>query len=217
MMKFSKYVCIAAMLFVFAGMARAQIPTTDIAHIATSVANQLETLAQWNTQYQQMKTTIEQYKKQYDAITGPRGMAALLNSPLVNSALPPNWQSVLASVKKSAYYLTERRKYPTLTNAPKANAMFDLIASQNATMSTFYDQANARIEQIKSLMVEIDSAGDPAAKMDLTNRLVSEQGQVQAHQNLIGILQAKQKQDLEVASQEAVKEISCKEFKRTSC
>lgn len=214
-MKCKIFIC--AVLALFLNVAHAQILVTDVAHIGTTVANQLETIAKWKQQYDQLKTQIEQYKQHYDAVTGPRGMAALLNSPLVNSALPPEWQSVLASVKKSTYYLTERRKYPTLPNSPKANEMFDLIASQNATMSTFYDQANARIEQIKSLMVEIDSADDPAAKMDLTNRLVSEQGQVQAHQNLIGILQAKQKQDLEVASQAAVKEISCKEFKRISC
>jgi type IV secretion system protein VirB5 len=66
-------------------------------------------------------------------------------------------------------------------------------------------------------MGQIDSANDPAAKQDLTNRLISEQNTVQANQNLANILQAKQKQELEEASQQAITEFTCKEFKRSGC
>ena len=104
-----------------------------------------------------------------------------------------------------------------LSGLPKANALYDVIASHNAIMSDLYGKANSRLSLIQSLTAQIDSANDPAAKADLANRLISEQNAIQANQNLVTILQSKQKQELEVASQAAVKELSCKDFKRSGC
>ena len=120
-------------------------------------------------------------------------------------------------MKKTSAYVTERGKYPTFGNLPKTNAMYDVIASQNALMSDLFTKANSRLTLIQSLTAQIDSANDPAAKADLANRLISEQNAIQANQNLVTILQSKQKQELEVASQSAVKELSCKDFKRSAC
>jgi len=201
---------IGALVFVFAGAAQAQIPVTDVASISTSVANQVESIAKWAQQ-------IQQYQQQYAAITGPRGMAALLDNSALKAALPADWQQVLTDVKKTSAYLTERGKYPTFSNAPKANAMYDVVASQNAIMSDLYGKANSRLSLIQSLTAQIDSANDPAAKADLANRLISEQNAIQANQNLVTILQSKQKQELETAAQQATQEHTCKEFKRPSC
>lgn len=201
---------IGALVFVFAGAAQAQIPVTDVASISTSVANQVESIAKWTQQFNQLQ-------QQYAAITGPRGMAALLDNSALKAALPADWQQVLTDVKKTSAYLTERGKYPTFSNAPKANAMYDVVASQNAIMSDLYGKANSRLSLIQSLTAQIDSANDPAAKADLANRLISEQNAIQANQNLVTILQSKQKQELETAAQLAAKEHTCKEFKRSGC
>ena len=120
-------------------------------------------------------------------------------------------------MKKTSAYITERGKYPTFSNAPKANAMYDVVASQNAIMTDLYGKANSRLSLIQSLTAQIDSANDPAAKADLANRLISEQNAIQANQNLVTILQSKQKQELETAAQLAAKEHTCKEFKRSGC
>jgi type IV secretion system protein VirB5 len=208
---------IGAMVFVFAGSAQAQIPVTDLAHIGTSVANQVESIAKWAQQYSQLQQQIQQYQQQYAAITGSRGMGALLDNSSLKASLPADWQQVLTDVKKTSAYVTERGKYPTFGSLPKTNAMYDVIASQNAVMSDLYGKANNRLGLIQSLNAQIDSASDPAAKADLANRLISEQNAIQANQNLVTILQSKQKQDLEVASQAAVKELSCKDFKRSGC
>ena len=206
-----------ALVVVFAGAAHAQIPVTDVAHISTSIANQVESIAKWAQQFNQLQQQIQQYQQQYAAITGPRGMASLLDNSALKAALPADWQQVLTDVKKTSAYVTERGKYPTFGNLPKTNAMYDVIASQNAVMSDLYGKANNRLSLIQSLTAQIDSANDPAAKADLANRLISEQNAIQANQNLVTILQSKQKQDLEVASQAAVKELSCKDFKRSGC
>ena len=205
---------IGALVFVFAGAAQAQIPVTDVASISTSVANQVESIAKWAQQFNQLQQQITQYQQQYAAITGPRGMAALLDNSALKAALPADWQQVLTDVKKTSAYITERGKYPTFSNAPKANAMYDVVASQNAIMTDLYGKANSRLSLIQSLTAQIDSANDPAAKADLANRLISEQNAIQANQNLVTILQSKQKQELETAAQLAAKEHTCKEFKR---
>lgn len=208
---------IGALVFVFAGAAQAQIPVTDIEHITTSVTNQVESISKWAMQFNQLQQQITQYQQQYSAITGSRGMGALLDNSALKAALPADWQQVLTDVKKTSAYITERGKYPTFSNAPKANAMYDVVASQNAIMSDLYGKANSRLSLIQSLTAQIDSANDPAAKADLANRLISEQNAIQANQNLVTILQSKQKQELETAAQQATQEHTCKEFKRPSC
>lgn len=208
---------ISCFVVAFMGAAQAQIPVTDVAHITTSVSNQVESIARWSQQFSQLQQQIQQYQQQYSAITGPRGMGALLDNSALKASLPVDWQQVLTDVKKTSYYVTERGKYPTYGNLPKTNAMYDVIASQNAVMSDLYGKANNRLTLIQSLTAQIDFASDPAAKADLTNRLINEQNAIQANQNLVTIIQTKQKQELEVASQAAVKELSCKEFKRAGC
>ena len=208
---------IGALVFVFAGAANAQIPVTDIAHITTSVTNQVESISKWAMQFNQLQQQITQYQQQYSAITGSRGMGALLDNTALKAALPADWQQVLTDVKKTSAYVTERGKYPTLSGLPKANALYDVIASQNAIMGDLYGKANNRLSLIQSLTAQIDSANDPAAKADLANRLISEQNAIQANQNLVTILQQKHRQELEEAALQATKENTCKEFKRSGC
>lgn len=206
---------IGALAFVLVGSAQAQIPVTDAASISTSITNQVESIAKWSQQFGQMKQQIQQYQQQYAAITGARGMGALLDNTALNSALPADWKQVLSSIKSTSAYAAERSKYPTLTDRPKTNAMYDVVASQNATMSDLYSKSTQRLGNIQSLTAQIDSANDPAAKADLANRLISEQNAIQANQNLVTILQTKQRQDLKDASREAQREYLCSEFKRT--
>ena len=105
---------IGALVFVFAGAANAQIPVTDIDHITTSVTNQVESISKWAMQFNQLQQQITQYQQQYSAITGSRGMGALLDNTALKAALPADWQQVLTDVKKTSAYVTERGKYPTL-------------------------------------------------------------------------------------------------------
>lgn len=209
---------LALLALVFAGAAQAQIPVTDGAQIGVVIGNQVEQISKWAAQYAQLKQQIEQYQAQFNAITGSRGMGALLsNTAGVAFALPKEWQDIITNIKATQGYLNYRKQYPTTLDMPKVNAMYDMIASQSALTDDLYSKTNARIKQIQDLMGQIDSANDPAAKTDLTNRLVSEQNAVQANQNLLTILQTKNKQDMENASSAAEKEILCKEFKRPTC
>ncbi len=52
----------------------AQIPVTDGASIAQQVAAQVETIAKWKMQYDQMTSQINQMKQQYESLTGSRNL-----------------------------------------------------------------------------------------------------------------------------------------------
>lgn len=209
----------------FFSTAQAQIPVTDGVHIATSVFNEVETLAQWATQYGQMYEQIQQYqqqinqmKQQYNAITGARGMGGILSATnAMQNYLPNDWQNVLSSVKSSSTYKLARGKYPTYSGMPKTNALYDVIAGHDASTSDMYNRASTQMADLRSLMGQIDGANDPAAKQDLMNRLVSQQNALQGTQNLITLMNSKQKQELEEAAVAAAKEHACSEFKRSGC
>lgn len=209
----------------FFSTAQAQIPTTDVAHIATSVFNAVETMGQWASQYGQMVEQIQQYqqqitqmKQQYNSITGARGMGNLLSSSnVMSNYLPDDWQNVLSNVKNSSGYKLARSKYPSYSGRPKANALYDVVASHDSSTSDMYNRASTQMSDIRSLMGQIEGASDPAAKQDLMNRLVSQQNALQGTQNLVTLLHTKQKQELEQASSEAAKEHACGEFKRSGC
>lgn len=189
---------LALMVFVSIS-AHAQIPVTDGAAISaaaashaeslsTSVSQQAETVLKWVEQYKQMENQIMQAQRQFEAITGARGMGDLFNDQSLKNSLPHDWEGVLSAVKATAGYAKERAKYPTDPDKPAANAMYDVLASQNTMMTDIFKQTQGRLNQIEGLRSKINDATDQAAKLDLANRLASEMNAVQANQNLINIL-----------------------------
>lgn len=64
--------------------ANAQIPVTDGASIAQQVANQIETVAKWKIQNEQ----IDGMEREYKALTGGRGLGTVLNDPRYREYLP---------------------------------------------------------------------------------------------------------------------------------
>ena len=95
--------CVLAVSIAASSAAFAQIPVTDGASIAKSAENQIETMAKWKMQYDQMVSQIDQMKQQYAAVTGARGMGELFNNPQLRDYLPQDWQGVYDSVKLGGY------------------------------------------------------------------------------------------------------------------
>src|SRR6478672_426119 len=77
------FLALAAWL-ALAGNALAQIPVTDIA----SLTQQMQQVAAWSKQYQQMTQQYQQTTAQLNAIKGARGMGQLLNTPSQRQQLP---------------------------------------------------------------------------------------------------------------------------------
>lgn len=215
MKKFSSYLIVIGCAAIVT-TTLAQIPVTVTSSVPATV-NHIETMAKWAEQYKQLENQYKQMRQQYESTVGSRGLGNIFNDPRIQSALPSDWQSVLNTIKRIPAYTTERAKFPTDKNNPKANSLFDALAANNATMTEFFTKTNARLEQTKKLMGQIDLAQDPAAKSDLQARLISEQNAIQGTTQLLAVIQAKQQQDIDAANRAARKEWLCKEFKKVRC
>lgn len=178
-------------------VAFAQIPVTDGASIAQSVTQQIETIAKWKLQYDQMMSQIEQAKQQYESLTGSRGLGNILNDPALRDYLPGDWQAVYDSVKTGGYSGLSGRG----ASVYDANKIFDscqnvpdgdqrttcearaVKASQDKGFALdAYDAAKSRINQIDQLMAKINQTQDPKAIAELQGRIAAEQANIQNEQ-----------------------------------
>lgn len=178
--------------------ALAQIPVTDVASITTNVTNQIETIAKWKLQYEQMVSQINSMERQYSSLTGSRGLGSIMNNPSMRDYLPQDWQSVYDSVKNGGY--------PGLSGTGKtvydANKIYDACAhfigdaverigcEQRAVKGAqdkgfaldAYNAAKGRINQIDQLMGQINQTQDPKAIAELQARIQVEQANIQNEQ-----------------------------------
>lgn len=177
--------------------ALAQIPVTDGASIAQQVANQVETIAKWKIQYDQMISQIEQAKQQYESVTGSRGLGNIMNDPALRDYLPADWQGVYDSVRNGGYSglsgrgldVYEANKiydscaYMTIAEQRTACEARAVKASQDKGFALdAYDAAKNRINQIDQLMNQINQTQDPKAIAELQGRIAAEQANIQNEQ-----------------------------------
>ena len=100
---------VTALILLFGGTAKAQIPTTDVllnAQFGTHSVSELASLAKQLTeqikQYQVMYNQLTQAQQAYQAIMGGRGMDLLLGGQL-NAYLPPSMQSLTGMAQTARY------------------------------------------------------------------------------------------------------------------
>ena len=173
------------------GGASAQIPVTD----GLSLVQQIQQVASWGQQLQQMKAQIDQQKQMYESISGSRGLGQLLNDPSLRSSLPADWQQVYASIQKGGYAgLTGTAKAIRDANAiyncqgsaradqQLCNRELNKVAQDKANAMTAYDAAGKRLDNIQSLMTQIDNTTDAKAIGELQTRMQAEQAMIQNEQ-----------------------------------
>lgn len=175
----------------------AQIPVTDGASIAQQVAAQVETIAKWKMQYDQMTSQINQMKQQYESLTGSRGLGNILNNPALREYLPADWQGVYDAVKTGGYAGLSGRAQSIYedTKAFDACAHFKIAdqrtaceaqavkgAQDKAFALDAYDKAKSRLNQIDQLMAKINDTPDPKAIAELQGRIAAEQAMIQNEQ-----------------------------------
>lgn len=196
MKKFSVSLILAGGMFVSSAVF-AQIPVTDVASIGTQVTNQIETIAKWKLQYDQMMGQIEQAKQQYESLTGSRGLGNIMNNPAMRDYLPGDWQAVYDSVRNGGYSGLSG----TGKSVYDANKIYDAcghltIAQQRTSCEAqavkgaqdkgfaldAYNAAKSRISQIDQLMAKINDTQDPKAIAELQGRIAAEQANIQNEQ-----------------------------------
>ena len=203
-MKILKQTLVALAFGLFGLVALAQIPVTDGAHIGQTVFNGLEQVMKWMEQYKQMESQIKQMEQQFQSMTGSRGMG------VIPDPLKDQLKSIMTNPPNVEQF---RKNYPTLENAPKANAYYDIMATGDAKTKALYDLMEKRMEQVQSLSQKIDSASDQAAKLDLMNRIASEQAAIQAAEGLMKTAIQTHEAELRQADFEVRKERRCQLFK----
>lgn len=184
--------------------ASAQIPVTDALQNAQTMTHNLATVAQWAKDIAEMKAQFDmltqqyqQMEKEYDTITGSRGLGNIMNDPAFRDYLPGDWQGVYDSVKNGGY--------SGLSGTGKeiydANAIYDLCANiltdyertaceaqsvKGAQDQGFaldaYEAAKARIGQIDQLMAKINQTQDPKDIAEMQARIGAEQANIQNEQ-----------------------------------
>lgn len=196
--------CILAVGIAATSAAFAQIPVTDGASIAKSVENQIETMAKWKMQYDQMVSQIDQMKQQYAAVTGARGMGELFNNPQLRDYLPQDWQDVYDSVKSGGYaglsgraesIYNDNKAYDacagSTSNEQRMNCEAQAVkgAQDKAFALDAYDAAKNRLSQIDQLMQQINQTQDPKAIAELQGRIAAEQAMIQNEQTKLQMYQ----------------------------
>lgn len=195
---------VAALAITMAGAASAQIPVTDGASIANSIQQQIETMAKWKMQYDQMVSQIDQMKQQYQSLTGSRGLGDILNNPALREYLPSDWQGVYDAVKSGGYSGLSGRAQSIF----EENKVYDLCgnladsqqrthceaqavkgAQDKAFALDAYDKAKSRLTQIDQLMAKINDTSDPKAIAELQGRIAAEQAMIQNEQTKLQMYQ----------------------------
>jgi len=186
----------ALLSLLFNSAANAQIPVIDSA----SIAKQIETIAKWKLQYDQMVTQINQMKQQYDALTGARGLGDILNNPALREYLPEDWQGVYDAVKNGGYAgltgqaqsIYEENKifdgcaHLGISEARTACEAQAVKPSQDkASALAAYDKTKERLKQIDQLMQRINTTQDPKSIAELQGRIAAEQAMIQNEQTKI--------------------------------
>lgn len=194
---FSMPTGVAVSLVLISSQALAQIPVTDGAAIKTSVQQQVETMAKWKLQYDQMVNQIDQMKQEYQSITGVRGLGDVLNNPALRDYLPDDWQGVYDSVKSAGYaglsgradqVYNDNKIYDTCVNHTDEQSRISCEAQavKGAQDKAFaldaYDKAKERLGQIDALMQEINRTQDPKSIAELQGRIAAEQALIQNEQ-----------------------------------
>lgn len=173
--------------------ANAQIPVTDGASIAQQVTHQIETIAKWKMQYDQMVEQIDGMEREYKALTGSRGLGTVLNDPRYREYLPTEWQGVYDSVRNGGYSGLSGRA----SSIYNENQVFDGCAhiqinaqrlacearavkgaQDKAFALDAYDAARDRLNQIDQLMGRINTTQDPKDIAELQGRIAAEQAMI---------------------------------------
>lgn len=202
--KFLSVIGVAGWMLFGSHTASAQIPVTDVAQNAQTAAHNVATVAQWakdiaemKAQFDMLNNQYQQMEKDYEAVTGSRGLGNIMNDPAFRDYLPNDWQGVYDSVKNSGYSGLSG----TGKDVYQANAIYDLCATilkddertaceaqsvKGAQDKGFaldaYKAAQDRIGQIDQLMSQINATQDPKAIAELQGRIAAEQANIQNEQ-----------------------------------
>lgn len=155
--------------------AHAGIPVIDAANLANSV----QQVMAWAQQYQQMTQQIEQLTAQINAVTGGRGMGALLNNPQIRQYLPPELSDIQSIISGSGMTTARKASAKSIlerygVDTTDASATVLASAAEISKAKDFADSSASQLQTIDGLKNAIDSTSDLKASVDLSSRILTE-------------------------------------------
>ncbi|EFM60100.1 P-type DNA transfer protein VirB5 [Brucella sp. BO2] len=174
--------------------AHAQLPVTDASSIAQNLAHHLEEMVKFAEQIEQLRLQLQQQRQQLSALTGARGLGDILRDPTLRSYLPHNWRDLyeavmsggyLAAAGETAMLLRRSQVYDSCASISDRDQRIACEAKvvkpfQDKVMtSNAYDATDKRLQEIESLMQEINKTEDPKAIAELQGRIESENAMIQ--------------------------------------
>lgn len=207
---------VAASLFSLASASFAQIPVTITTSIP-DVINQIQIMAQWKNQYDQMVGQVTQMKQQYESMTGSRGLGQIMNNPALRTYLPDQWTGIYDKVKggnlagisgvASSIYSAEGFDANATGGRKRQN---EIMAANKAMTMRAYDQTLARLNNINALMAQADSTQDVKAAADLQNRVAAENAMIQNEQIRLNLAAQLQVAEAKLADAQRAREFDNK-------
>jgi type IV secretion system protein VirB5 len=191
--------------------------TVNVNSDIPAMMNQVQTMAQWAKQYEQMVQQITQMKNQYDSMTGTRGLGQILNNPTLRTYLPDQWASIYDQVRKGQLQGVSSRVtsiYSSEGFDPNATGgrkrQLDVLAANKAITMQAYDASLARVQNINALMQQADSTGDMKAAADLQNRMAAENALIQNEQIRLNLAMQLQHAEAQLAAEQRSREFADK-------
>lgn len=193
--------------------------TVNVNSDIPAAIHQVQTMAQWAKQYDQMTGQISQMKSQYESITGTRGLGQILNNPALRSYLPDQWAGVYDQVRngklsgisgKATSIYTAEGFDPNAAGGRKRE--LEVMAANKAMTMQAYDATLARVNNINSLMQHADATQDTKAAADLQNRMAAENAMIQNEQIRLGLLAQLQQAEEKLASEQRSREFKTKYY-----
>lgn len=189
---------VAAVVGLAPASARAGIPVIDVSNLAQAI----QQVAAWGQQYQQMVQQLQQMQQQYAAITGGRGMEALLpTSASARNYLPPDYGQLMQAVNgtSSTYAgLSNQIQSITAANAVLSQGQLGAMTPQmrqvveqgrsaasmlSAMTQSAQQNSSQRFSSLQQLITQIGATGDTKAVQDLQARIAAEQAMLTNEQS----------------------------------
>lgn len=187
-------IAIAIMLVLSSSVSATGIPVVDVSNLAQAIQTVL-----------QLKQQLQQLKQMHDAVTGGRGMGALLNNPQLREYLPSDPGAIYSSGATGSgrldQYLREIERGEALSGNSKDDRLRlnqrerDTLYRGKAMNQLGYESAMLRLDNIEGLARKIDFANDSKAAADLQNRLQNESSLIQSELQRVQLLSMMQKSE----------------------
>lgn len=184
-----KMVTVVSIGFTMGSAFATGIPTFD----GAAAANAVQQLLHMTEQIQNQKQQITQLQQQLTINTGSRNLGSIMNNPLLRQYLPNDWQQVYSNMKNGKSGMTTSARVlaeaaglfdtcKNITNQSQKQTCenkMGQVAQNKSNLMKALEATQTRLNQIDSLMAQINQTKDPKSIAELQARIGIENAQIQ--------------------------------------